>query len=172
MKRPPALLFLLALMAQSSLTSAASIGTGGISTAFSRGTTSLAVTAGTGNSFNDNYFVLGLGVGYYVAQGLELGIDAQYWMSGSPTILKISPQIRYVFTQPKVVKPYLGAFYRSSFIDSDTFDDMSSWGARAGVYFNAQGNSHVGLGLVYESYNDCRYDCTNTYPEVLFSVAF
>ncbi|MCW8941757.1 MAG: hypothetical protein OQK93_01125, partial [Gammaproteobacteria bacterium] len=103
---------ILLLLGVCKVTLAASVGTGGVSTAFSKNSTSVGVVLGSGSAFSDNYVILGLGVGYYVVKGLELGIDLQHWFSGEPSITKVSPQIRYVFTQPKVIKPYIGAFYR------------------------------------------------------------
>jgi hypothetical protein len=154
------------------VTSAASVGTGGISTAFSKGSTSLGVVVGTGTSFSDDYIILGVGVGYYVLPGLELGLDVQHWFSGDPAITKVSPQVRYVFTQPKVIKPYVGAFYRRTFISD--LDDADSYGYRAGAYFTANSGVYIGGGIVYEQYTDCdRFaDCSTTYPELLFTVSF
>ena len=79
---------------------------------FSQGSQSVAVIVGSGSAFRDDYLILGLGYGYYIVDGLELGIDAQFWLSGDPSITKISPQVKYVFTQPKTVKPYIGGFLR------------------------------------------------------------
>jgi hypothetical protein len=154
------------------MVNAASVGTGGISTAFSKGSTSLGVVAGSGSFNNDNYIILGVGVGYYVLPGLELGIDVQHWFSGDPSITKVSPQIRYVFTQPKVIKPYVGAFYRRTFIAS--LDDADSYGYRAGAYFSSNSGVYIGGGVVYEEYKGCSrfVECSNTYPEILFSVSF
>lgn len=156
----------------STTSNAASVGTGGVSTAFSKGSTSLGVVLGTGNSFNDDYLILGVGVGYYVLPGLELGVDVQHWFSGSPSITKVSPQVRYVFTQPKVVKPYVGAFYRRTYIEDR--DDSDSFGYRAGAYFSSNNGVYIGGGVVYEEYTDCSrfVDCSTTYPELLFSVSF
>jgi hypothetical protein len=170
-KLSAALLFF-GLFAGQSAVHAASVGTGGVSTAFSKGSTSLGVVLGSGSSFNDNYIILGVGVGYYVLPGLELGIDLQHWFSGDPSITKVSPQIRYVFTQPKVVKPYVGAFYRRTFIED--LDDADSYGYRAGAYFSTNNRVYIGGGVVYEEYTDCgRFvDCSTTYPEILFTVSF
>lgn len=156
----------------STATIAANVGTGGVSTAFSKGSTSLGVVVGSGSSFSDDYIILGVGVGYYVLPGLELGIDVQHWFSGSPSITKVSPQIRYVYTQAKVIKPYVGAFYRRTFIDDR--NDADSFGYRAGAYFSAKSGVYIGGGVVYEEYTDCgRFaDCSNTYPELLFTVSF
>ena len=138
---------------------------------FSQGSQSVSIIAGSGRAFNDDYLILGLGYGYYVLNGLELGIDAQSWLSGDPSINKLSPRVTYVFTQPDRIKPYLGAFYRRTFIDG--FDDLDSVGYRAGLNFMGQGNFFFGIGFVYEEYRSCSEtifrSCSDTYPEILFS---
>ena len=175
MKKIAVLLIFLGL---SNITSAASIGSGGISTAFSKNSTSVGVVLGSGSAFNDNYIILGAGVGYYVVRGLELGIDVQHWFSGDPSITKVSPQIRYVFTQPKVIKPYVGAFYRRTYFgdfNGINIDDQDSFGYRAGAYFSTNNRVYIGGGVVYEEYKDCDAfvdDCSTTYPEILFTVSF
>ncbi len=138
---------------------------------FSQGSQSLSIVAGSGRAFDEDYLILGLGYGYYVLNGLELGIDAQFWLRGDPSINKLSPQIRYVFTQPERVKPYVGAFYRRTYIDG--LEDLDSVGYRAGLNFMGQGNFFFGVGFVYEEYRACSEtifrDCSDTYPEILFS---
>ena len=169
---------LLIFLGLSNIVSAASVGTGGISTAFSKNSTSVGVVVGSGSAFNDNYVILGVGVGYYVARGLELGIDVQHWFSGDPSITKLSPQIRYVFTQPKVIKPYVGAFYRRTYFgdfNGRNIDDQDSFGYRAGAYFSGKNGVYIGGGIVYEEYTNCGPfdgDCSTTYPEILFTVSF
>jgi len=162
----------LTLLGSSHFVLAGSIGTGGVSTAFSKGSTSIGIVAGSGSAFRDDYIILGVGIGYYVVNGLELGIDVQHWFSGDPGITKVSPQIRYVFNQPKTIKPYVGAFYRRTFIDN--LDDVNSFGYRAGAYFSSKSGVYIGGGMVYERYQDCSQftDCSNTYPEILLSVSF
>jgi len=157
--------------------SAASVGTGGIGTAFSKGSTSVGFILGSGSAFNDNYYILGASVGYYVSRGLELGVDAQRWFSGEPSITKISPQIRYVFTQAKAIKPYVGAFYRRTYfgdISGISIDDQDSYGYRAGAYFSSNNRVYIGGGIVYEQYKNCDafVDCSTTYPEILFTISF
>jgi len=158
-------------------TFAASAGTGGVSTAFSKNSTSVGVILGSGSAFNDNYLILGVGVGYYVVKGLELGIDLQRWISGEPSITKVSPHIKYVFTQPKVVKPYIGAFYRRTYYGDYRgieLDDQDSFGYRAGAYFSTDNRVYIGGGIVYEEFKDCSAftECSITYPEILFTVSF
>jgi len=171
------LLILLFLSAASHSVNAATVGSGGVSTAFSANSTTVGVVLGSGSAFNDDYFILGVGVGYYVVDGLELGIDAQHWFSGDPSITKVSPQIRYVFTQPKTIKPYLGAFWRRTFYgdyNGIDLDDQDSFGYRAGAYFSSDNRVYIGAGIVYEEYTDCpsSTDCSTTYPEILFTVSF
>lgn len=172
LKRITQYLIVMSLAGFITTVNAASVGTGGISTAFSKGSTSLGVVVGSGSSFNDDYIILGVGVGYYVLPGLELGIDLQHWFAGDPAITKLSPQIRYVFTQPKVIKPYVGVFYRRTFIED--LEDDDSYGYRAGAYFSAKSGVYIGGGIVYEEFLDCgRFvDCSTTYPEILFTVSF
>lgn len=157
--------------------SAASVGTGGVGTAFSKGSTSIGFILGSGSAFNDNYYILGASVGYYVTRGLELGVDVQRWFSGEPSITKLSPQVRYVFTRTKAIKPYLGAFYRRTYfgdLKGISIDDQDSYGYRAGAYFTSNNRVYIGAGIVYEQYQNCDAfaDCSSTYPEILFTVSF
>ena len=138
---------------------------------FTKGSHALSVIVGSGSSFNDDYIILGGGYGYYLVDGLEVGLDAQAWLSGDPSITKISPQIKYVFTQPKSVKPYVGVFFRRTYIDG--LEDLDSTGYRAGLYFMPQKNFYFGGGVAVENYSDCSEsvytDCSTSYPEILFS---
>ncbi len=140
---------------------------------FQKGSQALSIIVGSGRSFDENYIILGGGYGYYVLDGLELGVDAQFWLNGDPSVTKLSPQIKYVFHQPKTVKPYVGAFFRRTYIDG--FEDLDSIGYRAGLYFMGQGSFYFGAGVVYEDYQDCNEtifrECSVTYPEILFSFA-
>lgn len=168
---------LLMLLGLSHTVAAASAGIGGVNTAFSKNSTSFAFAVGSGSAFNDNYIIMGVGASYYFAKGLEVGIDAQHWFSGDPSITKVSPKITYVFTQPKVIKPYVGMFYRRTFYGDykgRSIDDENSYGYRAGAYFSTDNRVYIGGGVVYEEYLDCNplYDCSTTYPEITFSVSF
>jgi hypothetical protein len=168
---------LVMLLGLSHIAAADSAGIGGINTAFSKNSTSVGVVVGSGSAFNDNYIIMGVGASYYLAKGLEIGIDAQHWFSGDPSITKVSPKITYVFTQPEVIKPYLGVFYRRTFYgdyNGRSIDDENSYGYRAGAYFSTDNRVYIGGGVVYEEYMDCNplYDCSTTYPEIILSVSF
>ena len=140
--------------------------------AFSEGSVSFDVVAAAGSAFNQNYTVLGVGVGYYVVRGLEVGIDVQHWFSNEPSITKISPQVKFVFNELGAIKPYMGIFYRETFIDNQS--EEGSFGFRGGAYFSGSGGMHIGAGIVYEEYLDCEkvIECSSSYPEVRFSVNY
>ncbi len=170
-------MFVLALLSVSNIVLAASVGTGGVGTAFSKNSTSVGVILGSGRAFNDDYIILGASVGYYVFRGLELGVDVQRWFSGEPSITKVSPQIQYVFTQVKTIKPYMGAFYRRTYFGDFKgidIDDQDSFGYRAGAFFSTDNRVYIGAGIVYEEYKDCNafIECSTTYPEIIFTVSF
>lgn len=141
---------------------------------FSQGHTHLAVVVGNGYAFNDSYLVLGVGVNYYLVDGLNVGLNVEAWTGGDPTMYKITPSVQYVFYQVPRISPYVGAFYRHTYIDS--LPDLDSAGARAGVYIAAGRNAFIGVGAVYENYLDCNKttykECTETYPELSFTFAF
>src|SRR3954471_9571292 len=89
---------------------------------FARGSIRLSVLIGTGWTTTDEYLILGAGVGYYIADGLELGVDYEAWLFGSPVMQRLSPGVRYVFHMVPVLKPYVGGFYRHTFIGDDYSD--------------------------------------------------
>jgi hypothetical protein len=51
---------------------------------FTDGSMRLSVLVGNGYAFNESYLVVGVGFGYFVAKGLELGIDAESWSGSTP----------------------------------------------------------------------------------------
>lgn len=140
--------------------------------AFSEGSVSFDIVAGSGSAFNQNYTVLGVGVGYYVMQGLQVGINLQHWFSSEPAITKVSPQVKFVFSELGDIKPYAGGFYRATFIEDQS--DEGSFGFRAGAFFSDSNGANIGAGIVYEEYLDCDkvIECSTTYPEVNFSFSF
>ncbi len=141
--------------------------------AFDKGRTNLSIVVGSGGAFASNYTVIGVGVDYLLQDGLQVGVDVQAWLGGSPTIYKVSPQLSYVFNRKGDLKPYAGAFYRKTFIEN--LQDLESAGYRAGAYFNKGAGYQMGVGYVYESYLNCQTtvfnDCTDSYPEVLISIS-
>jgi len=141
---------------------------------FAEGSMRASVLIGNGYAFNQNYLIVGVGFGYFVAKGLELGVDAENWSGNSPHITKLSPEIRYVVPTNGTVRPYVGAFYRWTTIEN--YNDLNSVGGRAGLYFVSGQGSYFGAGAVYETYLSCDQSvyrsCSNTYPEIIFAIAF
>lgn len=156
------------------LTPVAQVDAAEVAGAFSQGRSRLSVTAGSGYVFDETYFVLGLGASYSVLDGLSVGLDVEKWSGNDPGIVKVSPSVLYVFYQVPSVSPYLGAFYRGTYIEN--IEDLDSLGGRAGVYIAAGRNTYFGAGMVYETYMDCDdstyRSCSDAYPEVSVTVAF
>ncbi|MEW6684543.1 MAG: hypothetical protein AB1451_16750 [Nitrospirota bacterium] len=69
---------------------------------FSQGRSRLSVVAGNGYAFNDTYFVLGVGAGYFLADGLSIGLDVEWWTGGDPGITKVSPSAQYILVHPGI----------------------------------------------------------------------
>jgi len=135
---------------------------------FDAGSLSLSVVLGEGRAFNDTYRIFGVGAGYYVADGLELGLDYEVWSGGSPRIEQISPKVNYVFARYGSVSPYVGGFYRRTRIDG--FEDRDAWGGRAGIYARSGRNLVLGFGMAYVRYQDCDNsvfaNCSDSYAEL------
>jgi hypothetical protein len=141
---------------------------------FDKGRSSVTFHLGAGSALNDDYIMLGLGYGYYLVNGLRAGIQFDFWLDGDPAIYQVTPEIAYVFHMAQHIKPYVGAFYRRSYIEG--LDDLDALGYRAGVYVIAGGGTYIGVGGAYSEYQDCEEsvytDCSSTYTEVTFMVSF
>jgi hypothetical protein len=163
-----------AALALCALAAPAAAQSASVASGFAKGRIHFLFTAGTGYAFDESYLVVGLGGNYYVIDGLNLGLQYEYWTGSDPKMSKLTPSIQYVFYQVPTVKPYIGAFYRRTYVDR--LEDIDSAGARAGAYIQAGRNSYIGAGLVYESYLDCEErvyrKCDSTYGEISFTFAF
>jgi hypothetical protein len=141
---------------------------------FAKGNKRISIIAGAGESFDDDYFILGAGFGYYVIDGLELGINWQRWFSGDPEFDQVTPEITYVYSTDSVIDPYVGVLYRRLFIDG--LDDLSGIGARAGVNIALGPRAYIGVGGVFIDYKSCDeetyVDCSESYPEITLSFLF
>ena len=146
---------------------------------FSRGTIRLGILLGytsVTNGFQDtSWLILGGGLGYYVYDGLEVGLDSSFWVIGDPFITTITPGVRYVFHQVPLLKPYVGTFYRRYLVSK--FADSDSLGARAGLLFMTGKRSYFGGGLVYEHLfekkgNSYFAEDDYFYPELTLALSF
>lgn len=141
---------------------------------FGSGKMRVSVSASTSTAFNDNYFQLGLGVGYYLWDGLELGLDARSWLGGEIDIHEVSPSLTYVFTNLQSFKPYGGLLYRRTFLEGR--DDLSAYGARGGIFVEQSQNLLLRAGFAAIRYQNCERaiysDCTEIYPEISAGIYF
>jgi len=141
---------------------------------FAKGRKRIGLYGGYGTSFNRNYGIVGAGFGYYVADGLEAGLDYENWFGTSPSVNKVTPQLRYVLWKADPIKPYVGAFWRHTWLGSD-WPNYDSWGGRAGIAYRSGGN-YLAIGVVHERYLDNDRlnfsDRSDTYPEVSFWLSF
>jgi hypothetical protein len=141
---------------------------------FSAGTKRLSIVVGNGYAFDNSYLIIGVGAGYFITDGLDLGLDFEYWTGSSPKITKVSPRLDYVFNTGSALRPYAGVFYRRTMIEG--LDDLDSIGGRAGLYFMSGKGVYFGAGLVYESYLSCNTaiysSCDDTYPELVIAFSF
>jgi hypothetical protein len=141
---------------------------------FGQGGKRISLLLGRGQAFGDNYTILGLGFGYYVYDGLELGINWDSWQGGEPEINQVTPEVRYVFRNQSSIDPYVGALYRWTFISG--FDDETAYGFRAGVYITAGRRSYIGIGAAYVETTSCDeriyVSCSDTYPEFSYAISF
>lgn len=134
----------------------------------------LTLLVGTGSTRTDNYFIIGGGLGYYLVNGLEVGFDYEAWLFAKPVLQRLSPEARYVFHMVPVIKPYVGTFYRHTFVSD--YDDYDSVGGRVGAYYIPKsGRVYIGGGAVYERTLDCTsssfVDCDAWYPEISIGVS-
>ena len=152
----------------------ASAGAAGGADPFSAGSTKLSVIVGNGYAFNSSYLIIGVGAAYFIANGLDLGLDFESWTGANPGINKISPRIDYVLNTGKSLRPYAGVFYRRTMIDG--YEDLDSMGGRAGLFFTSGKGVYFGAGVVYEKYLSCDTSiyssCDSTYPEFIIAFSF
>ena len=140
---------------------------------YTKGSVRGSVIAGAGSTLGDDYVILGIGAGYFVIDGLEIGLNWQSWLGGDPSINQITPEITYVIRTQSRVAPYIGALYRRTFVSGA--EDLSAYGGRAGINMSTGDRSFIGIGGVYLKYTDCKNvfgDCTSTYPELTFGFSF
>jgi len=141
---------------------------------FTQGRKRVSVVAGWAHSFDDDYLLLGIGAGYFIRNGIDVGLDFEGWFLGDPSIYKLSPRVDYVLWKMQRVKPYAGAFYRWNFVGGG-FEDQKSLGGRVGAFYKGDRGGMAGAGVVYERYInlDSRLGSSDVfYPEFFFAVSF
>lgn len=142
-------------------------------TPFDRGRVSVAATLGAASYASGTYYLVGAGLGYFVANGLQLNANIEHWFgSGANDITKISPSVRYVLYQVPTLKPFVGVFYRHWFVHSEFINDADTLGARVGALFD-RGGILLGIAGMYEVLlTDCDTNCGAWSPEVTMGLVF
>jgi hypothetical protein len=142
---------------------------------FGQGRTHASVTGGYASFNNKDYFVLGLGAGYNLLDGLEAGMGGEVWTGSKPNIYTVSPQLNYFLPLDFQWKPYLGGFYKKTFYQTD-FKNLDSAGARAGLAFPLATHAYATAGIVYEKFLNCDSSiytsCSQTYPEFGIALSY
>lgn len=138
---------------------------------FEQGSVRISANVGSARAFDETYVAIGAGGGYYVVDGLELGLDGSVWLGPGPSIGTLGPRATYVLHFVPVLKPYVGGFYRHWFI-GEGIDDQDSVGARFGAYYVSGRGFFLGGGAAYEHTLACSSECGTWWPEVALSVSF
>ena len=141
---------------------------------FRKGAVRLTLLLGTGYTTDETYLIVGGGLGYFLVDGLGVGLDYEAWIFGSPVMHRVSPEVRYILHFVPTAKPYIGGFYRHTFVND--YDDLNYLGARAGLIIAPERSRvYFGAGAVYEHLLECNdnafVDCDNVYPEVMVGVS-
>ena len=139
---------------------------------FDEGSSNLGVSIGAGTSLGETYTLLGVNANYFVIDNLNIGIAYRGWFGGTPTQNELSLATNYFVPLHAKFRPYIGAFAKKVFISN--MRDIESVGARGGVAVVMSKNSFVSVGYAYEQYLNCpdAFECSNSYPEVVFSLSF
>ncbi len=139
---------------------------------FEQGSKNIGVTIGAGSSYGSNYTILGINASYFIADNLLSGLEYRGWYGGDPMINELSIPITYIVPIHEKFRPYIGGFYRRTFINSSDYDSYNVYGARAGVSVITSGNSYASFGWIQEYYDTSVGDSSNGYPEIAVGLSF
>ncbi len=143
---------------------------------FASGNANIGITAGSGSvSYSrnvENYYILGVNADFFVVENLAVGLGYRGWFGGDPIINQGTIPVTYYIPTNSAFRPYVGAFYRYTFVDGD-YDNYSSAGARAGLAITFKGG-YFGFGWAQEYYLDADNlsDDTSGYPEMVVGFSF
>lgn len=144
---------------------------------FSQGDVGIGILVGGGSLSTNygvkNYTILGASADYFVIDDLSVGIGYTGWFGSSPTISQLTIPLNYYIPLDKKLRPYIGTFYRYTFIGKP-YEDYSSFGAKAGVSMQVSKKAYLGAGWVQEYYDNCSNfkDCSAGYLEVSLIFSF
>lgn len=144
---------------------------------FSQGSIGVGIIAGGGslntNSGTKNYNVIGVNADYFIADSLSVGLGYTGWFGNSPSISQFTVPISYYIPLNEKFTPYIGAFYRYTYMGRP-YNDYSSYGVKAGVAMKISRRAYLGAGWTEEYYGDCSNfkECSTGYPELLVIFTF
>ena len=117
---------------------------------------------------------LGVSAGYFVTEGLELGLGTTYIRTDDLSLVQVTGSSTYVFLPAESLNPYTGGFARHWFVVDGDAESQSSAGVRVGFYNRSGRNLLFGLGAVHEVILDCpaNDECASIYPEFSLSLIF
>lgn len=150
---------------------------------FDAGSKSIGITVGSGSvSYSggvtvgtnvENYFIVGVSGDYFIRDDLSIGLGLRSWTGGTPTIQQVTLPVTYYMPTHTSYRPYLGAFYRYTYIGSDNYDNYSSAGGRAGVAILFD-SGYAGFGWTQEVYlnRDNMSNNSSGYPEAVIGFSF
>jgi len=143
--------------------------------AFERGTSSVALSVGSGQQLGHDYTVINGRYGYFFVKEFEASMALELWRGNSPEIYKIIPELRYVYSASQTLKPYAALFVGFATYGG-AVADRTTYGAKAGMYLKLNPGAHLGLGFVHERIENCDpaayRNCQYTYPEVSLNFTF
>lgn len=129
----------------------------------------------SGGSFSkvEDYYIVGVSGDYFVLENLALGLAYQGWIGGSPTIHQGSLPLTYYIPTGSKFRPYVGALYRYTYMNSELYDNYSSAGGRAGLaILFYQGYIAFGWLQEYRLGESANSDKGSGYPEVTVGFTF
>jgi hypothetical protein len=150
--------------------------------------TKLTLRGGAGYISGDpGSLQVGAGVGYFVYDGLEVGLsaDARFLLGDSASegnLYIVGPYATYHLGMIPIITPYAGVFYRRwiysgypEIIDFTGFEN--SIGVRAGVAYSTTPLFRIFGGIVYETFLGCDDPgdagiCSDWYPEIGVRISF
>jgi len=129
-----------------------------------------------GVSQDGDYTVLGANVNYYVIDNLSVGAGFTTWIGDEPSINRLTVPVTYYVPLESSIRPYVGLFGSYTFVGDDgdiSYDNYSSFGARAGVVVDVSTNMYTYAGWVEVKHNgDNLTDSSEGYPEFGFGMSF
>jgi len=139
---------------------------------FEQGSKNVGINIGAGSNFGVNYTILGINANYFVVDNVQVGLEYRGWFGSGPAINEISVPVTYIVPLHKKFRPYVGGFYRRTFLDSSQGDSYSVYGVRGGVSMITSASSYASFGWVQEYYDHSGGDSSNGYPEVAVGISF